>query len=196
MSPGEKSRTIPSFQLREAIRNLQLTENDSSFTEWYSPLTLLTMMIRMDCEVIESVVFHPVDCVHNSISSWILTTVIDLILIKMLCLASISIPLRYSNLSPDILNHSKVMIQDTPYFWIWLQMTWIQFYVKLLWPKLRCLTWLTMFTDPRMSGWEDLYYLLVDYFISCLGLQKTRTSNQWNGTLHDYMTTKLVNQIS
>ena len=40
-------------------------------------LTLLTTMVGMDCEVIESVVFHPVDQIHNSISSWILTTTID-----------------------------------------------------------------------------------------------------------------------
>ena len=40
-------------------------------------LTLLTTMIGMDCEVIESVVFHPLDWIHNSISSWILTTTIN-----------------------------------------------------------------------------------------------------------------------
>ena len=34
-------------------------------------------MIGTNCEVIESVVFHPVDQIHNSISSWILTTDID-----------------------------------------------------------------------------------------------------------------------
>ena len=40
-------------------------------------LTLLKTMIGMDCEVIESVVFHPVDEIYNSISSWILSTTID-----------------------------------------------------------------------------------------------------------------------
>ena len=40
-------------------------------------LTLLTTMIGMDCEVTESVVFHPVDQIYNSITSWILTTAID-----------------------------------------------------------------------------------------------------------------------
>ena len=40
-------------------------------------LTLLTTMIGTDCEVIESVVFHPMDQIHNSISSWILTTTIN-----------------------------------------------------------------------------------------------------------------------
>ena len=34
-------------------------------------------MIGTDCEVIESAVFHSVDWVHNSISSWILTITID-----------------------------------------------------------------------------------------------------------------------
>ena len=41
-------------------------------------LTLFTMMLGTDCEVIESVVFHPMDQIYNSISSWILTTTIDL----------------------------------------------------------------------------------------------------------------------
>ena len=40
-------------------------------------LTLLTTMIGMDCEVTESVMFHPVDHIYNSISSCILTTAID-----------------------------------------------------------------------------------------------------------------------
>ena len=39
--------------------------------------TLLTTMIGTDCEVIELVVFHPMDWIHNSISSWILTTAIN-----------------------------------------------------------------------------------------------------------------------
>ena len=34
-------------------------------------------MIGMDCEVTESVVFHSMDQIHNSISSWIITTAID-----------------------------------------------------------------------------------------------------------------------
>ena len=37
----------------------------------------MTTMIGMDCEVIESVVFHPMDWIHNSIRSLILTTAID-----------------------------------------------------------------------------------------------------------------------
>ena len=34
-------------------------------------------MIGKDCEVTESVVFHPMDLIYNSISSWILNTAID-----------------------------------------------------------------------------------------------------------------------
>ena len=34
-------------------------------------------MIGMDCKVIELVVFHPMDQIHNGISSWILATAID-----------------------------------------------------------------------------------------------------------------------
>ena len=37
----------------------------------------LTTMLGMNCEVTESVVFHPVDWIYNSISSWIVTTAID-----------------------------------------------------------------------------------------------------------------------
>ena len=40
-------------------------------------LTLLTTMIGMDCEVTESVVFHSMDWIYNSVSLWILTTAID-----------------------------------------------------------------------------------------------------------------------
>ena len=40
-------------------------------------LTLLTTMIGMDCKVIELVLFHPMDQIHSSVSSWILTTTID-----------------------------------------------------------------------------------------------------------------------
>ena len=40
-------------------------------------LTLLTKLIGIGCEVIELVVFHPMDQIHNSVSSWILTTAID-----------------------------------------------------------------------------------------------------------------------
>ena len=40
-------------------------------------LTLLTTMIGTNCKVIESVMFHPVDWIHNSISSWILTITIN-----------------------------------------------------------------------------------------------------------------------
>ena len=34
-------------------------------------------MIGMDCKVTESVVFHPMDQIYNSISTWIPTTAID-----------------------------------------------------------------------------------------------------------------------
>ena len=37
----------------------------------------LTTMLGMNCEVTESVVFHSVDQISNSISSWIITTAID-----------------------------------------------------------------------------------------------------------------------
>ena len=35
------------------------------------------MMLVTDCEMIELVVFHPLDWIYNSICSWILTTTID-----------------------------------------------------------------------------------------------------------------------
>ena len=40
-------------------------------------LTSLTVMIGMDCEVNDLVVFYPMDRIHSSISSWILTTAIN-----------------------------------------------------------------------------------------------------------------------
>ena len=43
----------------------------------FSLLTLLTAMIGMDCEVTESVVFHPMDQICNSINLWIITTAMD-----------------------------------------------------------------------------------------------------------------------
>ena len=61
----------------------QPTENNSFFSRMLLPLlTLLTTMIGMGCEMIESVVFHPVDQMYNSISLWILTTTIDFNLYK------------------------------------------------------------------------------------------------------------------
>ena len=55
------------------------SENNSPFSlqNVTPPLTLLTTMIGMDCEVTESVVFHPVDWIYNSISWWIITTAVD-----------------------------------------------------------------------------------------------------------------------
>ena len=34
-------------------------------------------MLEMNCEVTESVVFHPVDWICNNITSWVITTAID-----------------------------------------------------------------------------------------------------------------------
>ena len=39
---------------------------------------LVTTMIGMECKVIKLVVFHSMDQIHNGISSWILTTTINL----------------------------------------------------------------------------------------------------------------------
>ena len=39
-------------------------------------IIFLTTMIGTDCKLIESAVFHPVDQIYNSISLWIITTVI------------------------------------------------------------------------------------------------------------------------
>ena len=76
--PWGEVHDIPSFPLRELIRNPQPTESDSFLFRMTVPLlTLLTMLIETDCEVIESVVFHPMNWIDNSISSWILTSAID-----------------------------------------------------------------------------------------------------------------------
>ena len=74
--PWIEVQDIPSFQLREAIRNpLKMTH--FLYTMILPLLTILTMMTGTDCEVIELVVFHPMDQIHSSISSWILTTALD-----------------------------------------------------------------------------------------------------------------------
>ena len=76
--PWREVQEITSFQLREARGNQQPIENDSFYFQNVTPPpNLLTAMIGMDCEVIELVVFHPVDWIDNGISSWILTTAID-----------------------------------------------------------------------------------------------------------------------
>ena len=54
-------------------------------------------MIGMDCEVTELVVFHPVDQIYNSISSWILTTAIDFSPYKDALLGVNQYALRESN---------------------------------------------------------------------------------------------------
>ena len=79
--PWREVQDILSFKLMNIMRNppQQPSENNSHFSLQSNtlPLTLLTTMIRMDCKVTESVVFHPMDLIYNSISSWIITTAID-----------------------------------------------------------------------------------------------------------------------
>ena len=78
ISLGETSRTfsLSSSERWEEIHNL-LTMTLFLSRMILPLLPLLTMLIGMDCKVIESVVFHPVDWIHSSISSWILTTTIN-----------------------------------------------------------------------------------------------------------------------
>ena len=77
-------------------------------------LTLLTAMIWMDCEVIESVVFYPMDQIHNSISSWILTTAIDFNPYKDALFDVNQYAVKVKQSLTRSLSHSKVMIPDTP----------------------------------------------------------------------------------
>ena len=75
--PGEKSRTFhlsSSEKLEEINSLLKMT---LFLSRMILPLLTLTAMIGMDCEVIESVVFHPMAQIHKGISSWILTTTTD-----------------------------------------------------------------------------------------------------------------------
>ena len=79
ISFAKMSKTFP----LSSPGKLEETHNLLSMTLFLSRmiltlLTLMTAMIRMDCEVTESMVFHPMDWIHNSISPWILTTTIDL----------------------------------------------------------------------------------------------------------------------
>ena len=71
---GEKSWTFPlsSSEKLEEISNL-LEMTLFLYRILLPLLVLLTAMIGMDSRVIESVVFHPMNQIHNGISSWILT---------------------------------------------------------------------------------------------------------------------------
>ena len=79
--PWREVQDIPSFWLMNIMRNplQQPTKNNLNFSlQNDTPLLkLLAAMIGMDCEVTESVVFHPMDWIYNSISLWIITTAID-----------------------------------------------------------------------------------------------------------------------
>ena len=75
---GEKSRTfhLSSSEKLEEINSILKTT--LFLSRMLLPLlTLLTTMIGIDCEVIESVMFHPIDQIHSGICSWILTTTIN-----------------------------------------------------------------------------------------------------------------------
>ena len=80
ISLGEKSRTSHhsgSWTSWGILHNSLLKTNLFLYRMLCPLPTLLITMIGMDCKVTESVVFHPVDWIYNSISLWILTTTID-----------------------------------------------------------------------------------------------------------------------
>ena len=79
--PWREVQDIPSLWLMNIMKNPQQkpTENNSPFSlQNATPfLILLITMIGMDCEVTESVVFHPMDQIYNSIILLNITTAID-----------------------------------------------------------------------------------------------------------------------
>ena len=73
--PWREVQDIPSFLLMNIMRNppQQPTEKQLNFFLYRMILPLLTSvttMIGMDCEVTESVMFHPMDQIYNSIKLW------------------------------------------------------------------------------------------------------------------------------
>ena len=83
-------------------------------------LTLLTTMIGMDCEVTELVVFHPVDWIYNSISSWIITTAIDFNPYKdaLFCINQCVLKVKQS-----LISYSESFHSSDPRYSILLKMT-------------------------------------------------------------------------
>ena len=77
-------------------------------------------MIGMDCEVIDSVVFHPMDQIHYGISSWILTTAIDLNLYKD---ALFSINQYALKVKQSLTRYSESFQSNDPRYFLLLNMT-------------------------------------------------------------------------
>ena len=83
-------------------------------------LILLTTMIGIDCKVTESVVFHPVDQIYNSISSWIITTAIDFNPYKD---ALFSINQYALKVSQSLISYSESFHSSDPRYSLLLNMT-------------------------------------------------------------------------
>ena len=72
-------------------------------------------MIGMDCKVTESVVFHPVEKIYNSISSWTITTAIDFNPYKDDLFSINQHSLKVKQFLTRYLIPSIVVIQDIPF---------------------------------------------------------------------------------
>ena len=170
---------IPSFQLREAIRNPQPTENDSFPLQNDTPLlTLLTMMMGMDCKVIELVVFHPMDQIHNSISSWILTTTIDFDPYKD---ALFSINQYALKVKQSFTRYSESFQSDDLRYSLLLNMTMDDINSVLHEITLTQIEMLNLIDNvhrPKDIRTKRSLLHFGRYIISCSGLQKMRMSNQ------------------
>ena len=141
-------------------------------------LTLLTMMIGMDCEVIKSVVFHPIDQIHNSRSSWILPTAINFDPYRdALCGVN-----QYAlKVKQSFTRYSESFQSDDVRYSLLLDMTMGDINLvlhDLTLMKIETLNLIDNVHRPKDVRTNDLYYLLADYFISYLELQKTRMSNK------------------
>ena len=106
------------------IRNppQQPTENNSPFSLQNDspPVTLLTTMIGLDCEMTESVVFHLVDQIYNCISSWIITTAIDFNPYKAVLLGINQYTL---NIKQSLISYSESFHSSDPRYSFLLNMT-------------------------------------------------------------------------
>ena len=141
-------------------------------------LTLLTMMIGTDCEVIESVVFDPMDWIHNSISSWILTTTIDFDPYKD---ALFGINQYALKVKQSFTRYSESFQSDDLRYFLLLNMNMDDIKLVLCEITLTQIEILNLIDNvhrPKDIRTKRSLLPFGGFFISCLGLQKTGTSNQ------------------
>ena len=126
ISLGEMSKTFNSFQLMSIVgilhHNLSLlkTTHHYLYRMTLPLLIFLITMIGMDWEVTESVVYHPVYQIYNSISLWIITTAIDLNLYRdvLFCVNQYALKVK-----PSLIGYSDSFHNSDPRYSFILNMS-------------------------------------------------------------------------